>query len=43
MRNAGKGNKRGNFSAPRRQRGIATLLVVLMVGLAVSVTVAATI
>ncbi|WP_312369038.1 hypothetical protein [Stenotrophomonas sp.] len=43
MRNAGEGNKRGNFSAPRQQRGIATLLVVLMVGLAVSVTVAATI
>ncbi|MCD9088306.1 hypothetical protein [Stenotrophomonas sp. SY1] len=31
------------FSPPRRQRGIATVLIVLLVGLAVSVTVAATI
>lgn len=34
---------RSAFSPPRRQRGIATLLIVLLVGLAVSVTVAATI
>lgn len=31
------------YCFPRRQRGIATLLIVLMVGLAVSVTVAATV
>lgn len=34
---------RNRFSAFKRQRGVATLLIVLMVGLAVSVTVAATI
>ena len=34
---------RSRFSSPRKQRGITTLLIVLMVGLAVSVTVAATI
>lgn len=34
---------KNRFSAPARQRGIATLLIVLMVGLAVSVTVAATV
>jgi hypothetical protein len=34
---------RNRFSALKRQRGVATLLIVLMVGLAVSVTVAATI
>jgi hypothetical protein len=31
------------YSSPRKQRGVATLLIVLMVGLAVSVTVAGTI
>ncbi|WP_449467844.1 hypothetical protein [Stenotrophomonas humi] len=34
---------RNRFSSPRKQRGIVTILIVLMVGLAVSVTVAATI
>ena len=34
---------RNRYSAWKRQRGVATLLIVLMVGLAVSVTVAATI
>lgn len=34
---------RNRFSAFKRQRGVATLLIVLMVGLAVSVTVAATV
>ena len=34
---------RSRFSSPRKQRGITTILIVLMVGLAVSVTVAATI
>ncbi|PZU25844.1 MAG: hypothetical protein DI584_12965, partial [Stenotrophomonas sp.] len=34
---------RNRFFAFKRQRGVATLLIVLMVGLAVSVTVAATI
>ena len=34
---------KNRFSAWKRQRGVATLLIVLMVGLAVSVTVAATI
>ncbi|WP_269792290.1 hypothetical protein [Stenotrophomonas sp. Iso1] len=34
---------RSRFSSPQKQRGITTILIVLMVGLAVSVTVAATI
>ncbi|MGH8054929.1 MAG: hypothetical protein ACREP4_13525 [Stenotrophomonas sp.] len=34
---------KSRFSSPRKQRGITTILIVLMVGLAVSVTVAATI
>lgn len=38
-----KRNRKHPSAPPRRQRGVATLLIVLVVGLAVSVTVAATV
>ncbi len=38
-----KRNRKHPSVPPRRQRGVATLLIVLVVGLAVSVTVAATV